>query len=67
MKSSTALFLLQVRANMDVEDCVRQQVDDWLNAPSTEYCEEDAHDRAEDDVNDWLDGSYAQRSYRPRD
>ena len=52
---------------MDVEDCVRQQVDDWLNAPSTECYEEDAHDRAEDDVNDWLDGSYAQRSYRPRD
>ena len=67
MKSSTALFLLQVRANMDVEDCVRQQVDDWHNAPTHEYCEEDAHDRAEDDVNDWIDGSCAQRSYRPKD
>lgn len=54
-----------MRANTDVEDCVRQQVDDWMNGPVECECKT-AHDRAQDDVDDWLNGSCAKRGLKDK-
>jgi len=68
MKQTTAaLLILQVKANIDVVDCVEEQIDNWMH-PECECEEPTVHEQVTEDINDWFGGSCAQRGgYRPRD
>lgn len=59
MKASL-LFLLTVKCDCDVEDCVNQQCQEWFG-DKPETCKDNAHDGAQQDVDDWFAGSCSKR------
>ena len=57
MKTTTTFLLLQVSANQDVDTCANKQIENWFNVPQATCGNQlDPHDRAKEDVDDWLDG-----------